>query len=152
MERILGPCPKRFSIQVTDSLNITLDSFVPSALAPNQRLIEIYDRLAHARSQLSYDSSGIPSGNELSFDKYQINHSPYKRHPYRSLSFSPRALELAGYVRTLLIYCRRLKGEMLNTWPRFKVPTNSKSQPYHLRSKRTSSERVTRRCRAFKPL
>ncbi|PMD58002.1 uncharacterized protein K444DRAFT_664882 [Hyaloscypha bicolor E] len=101
MERILGPRPKRFSIQETGSLNITLDSFVSSASAINPRLIEVYDRLADARSQLSYNSSGNPSGTEISFDKYQINHSPYKRHPYRFLSLLPRALDLAGYVRTL---------------------------------------------------
>ena len=101
MERILGPSPKRFSIQDTDSLDITLDSFVPSAPALNPRLIEVYDRLADARSQLSYNSSWNPSGTEMCFDKYQINHSPFKRHPYRFLSLLSRALELAGYVRNL---------------------------------------------------
>ena len=101
MERILGPRPRKYSVQSTEQPNMTLDTFVPSAPALNPRLNEIYDCLANAQSQLSYNSCENSSRLERSFDKYQINHSPYKRHPYRFLSLLPKALELTSYVRTL---------------------------------------------------
>ncbi|KAF4621569.1 hypothetical protein G7Y89_g14518 [Cudoniella acicularis] len=101
MGKILGPRPKKFPVQAIDSSSMTVENFIPSAPALNPRLIELYDNLADARLHLSYKGSGECFGPEISFDKYQVNHSPYKRHPYRFLSLLPKALELTGYVRTL---------------------------------------------------
>ena len=80
---------------------MTVEAFTPSAPALNPRLIEIYDCLADARFQLSYADSGTTSAVETCFDKYQISHSPYKRHPYRFLLLLPEAVELTSYVRSL---------------------------------------------------
>ena len=101
VERILGRRARRFSSQSIGSSTMSIETFVPSAPAVNPRQVEVYDRLEDARSQASYHGDELYPRGQTSFNKYQINHSPYRCHPYRFLSLYPKAIELVSYVRSL---------------------------------------------------
>jgi hypothetical protein len=101
IQRILGPRPRKFSSKSPDNSAMTIETFSASTPALNPRLIALYDRMADSKFEISPADGGQHPAMGMSFDKYQISHSPFRRHPYRFMFILPKAMELVSYVRSL---------------------------------------------------